>query len=537
MPRIALGLAARVAILAAAFFLEKTFLNEFVDFGRAQAAQGFGAFVRNAQHWGFRFLVAFAAALALFAYVRAAEKLQAADAAARAAPIRISWVLAHILLVLCLVPLSYMLYRGEAMPLPFAAVVVLWVAVGGAAALCAVFGLAPWPVWRRAAAALGNIWWYAAIAALLSASAMHLSQELWGPTATLTFNLVHRLLLPLIPTLNADPATRILSTDRFAVAVSDICSGLEGVGLILTFSIAWLVYFRREYVFPRALLLIPLGVAVIFLLNVLRIAALMLIGNAGFTDAAIYGFHSQAGWIAFIAVACGMVLLSRRSSWLNRAALHADRSAATDNPTAVYLMPLLAILAAGALSRAISGSFEYFYPLRLIAALGVLVHYRRRLGALDWRFGWQAPAVGALVFLLWIAAAHYLAPAISMPARLASMTPGLRISWILARIAGAVLFVPIAEELAYRGYLMRRWSNADFESVPFHAVRWPALIATAVVFGLAHGAFWLPGMLAGLAFGLIVVRRGRLGEAVAAHATANALIAVSVLGAGQWQLW
>ncbi len=151
--------------------------------------------------------------------------------------------------------------------------------------------------------------------------------------------------------------------------VSDICSGLEGVGLILTFSAAWLIYFRREYIFPRALLLIPLGVAAIFLLNVLRIAALMLIGNAGFTDAAIYGFHSQAGWIAFIAVACGMVLLSRRSAWLNRAALPADRSAAMHNPTAAYLMPLLAILAAGAVSRAFSGSFEYFYPLRLIAAL------------------------------------------------------------------------------------------------------------------------------------------------------------------------
>ncbi len=44
-------------------------------------------------------------------------------------------------------------------------------------------------------------------------------------------------------------------------------------------------------------------------------------------------------------------------------------------------------------------------------------------------------------------------------------------------------------------------------------------------------------MLAGLAFGLILVRRGRLGEAVAAHATANALIALSVLAADQWQLW
>jgi CAAX prenyl protease-like protein len=97
--------------------------------------------------------------------------------------------------------------------------------------------------------------------------------------------------------------------------------------------------------------------------------------------------------------------------------------------------------------------------------------------------------------------------------------------------------VPIAEELAYRGYLMRRLIQADFESLPFHAVRWPALALTAVVFGLAHGALWLPGIVAGLAYGLLVIRCGRLGEAVAAHATTNALIAVSTLLWGQWQLW
>lgn len=53
---------------------------------------------------------------------------------------------------------------------------------------------------------------------------------------------------------------------------------------------------------------------------------------------------------------------------------------------------------------------------------------------------------------------------------------------------------------------------------------------TAIVFGLAHGALWLPGIAAGLAFGLVVVRRGSLGKAVVAHATTNALIAVGVLG-------
>ncbi len=161
---------------------------------------------------------------------------------------------------------------------------------------------------------------YAVVAALLGTGVWQWSDKLWVPAAGLTFDLVRLVLYPLLPTLSADTATRVLATDQFEVEVSDVCSGLEGMGLILAFSVAWLVYFRREYVFPRALLLIPVGLAAMFALNVFRIAALMLIGNAGYPDVASFGFHSQAGWIAFNSVACGLVFVSRRSSWLNRVA-------------------------------------------------------------------------------------------------------------------------------------------------------------------------------------------------------------------------
>jgi membrane protease YdiL (CAAX protease family) len=52
-----------------------------------------------------------------------------------------------------------------------------------------------------------------------------------------------------------------------------------------------------------------------------------------------------------------------------------------------------------------------------------------------------------------------------------------------------------------------------------------------------HGGLWLPAIIAGLAYGAIVVKTGRIGEAVVAHATTNALIAAAVLGFDQWQLW
>ena len=516
----------RLAILGSVFFAEKIFLNAFVDFDRAQEAQGLGAFVREAQHWGFRFLVALAAAIALFTYVRGWQNLRPVAANVSASPIRVPWLLAHFAFVAVLAPLSYALYRYTATDLSFAGIVVLWCGVGTAAVLAALASMAALPLWLQAVRALGAIRWYAAIAALFGTSAMQMAQKLWEPTAALTFDLTRRLLAPVVPTLTADPVNLILSTGRFAVQIADVCSGLEGVGLVLAFAGAWLFCFRDEYIFPRALLLIPAGVAAIFGLNVLRIAALILIGDAGFSEVAVYGFHSQAGWIAFIAVACGLVLLSRRSPWLNRTALRAEHSAPMHNPTAVYLMPLLAVLAAGAVVRAFSSDFQFLYPLTVIAGVLMLIRYRRPLAGLDWGFSWRGPAVGALVFVVWIAAAFILLPERPIPAKLASLPAALRALWISSRIAGSILMVPITEELAYRGFLMRRLMRTDFESLSFESVRWPALFVSAIVFGAAHGVLWIPGIVAGLAFGLLLIRSGRLGEAVAAHVVANTLIAL-----------
>src|SRR5258707_7082173 len=111
----------------------------------------------------------------------------------------------------------------------------------------------------------------------------------------------------------------------------------------------------------------------------------------------------------------------------------------------------------------------------------------RKFTAMDWHWCWRGPAVGALVFLVWIVAAHFLLPESAMPGKLAAVPAALRGFWILSRIAGSILIVPIAEELAYRGYLMRRLTASDFESVPFRSVHWPAVMVTAIVFGLAHG--------------------------------------------------
>jgi exosortase E/protease (VPEID-CTERM system) len=528
-----LGLPARAAILGGLFFIEKILLTQFVDVARADAALGVSGYLRVAQNFGFRFIVTLAAAMTVFAFADAKRWKSLTNLAPPRAYLRPVWVIAHFALVACLAWLGSLLFPQSPSSIPFGAVVGLWLTCGAAACFCAFAAMAPLPLWLKAARTLGNTWIYSVAAALTAAIAIPFSEEYWWSTTAATFQLVRLLLLPILPQLTVDPATHVLGTQRFAVEILPYCSGLEGMSLILVFTLAWLWYFRNEYRFPRALALIPLGVTFMFALNAVRIAVLVLIGNAGYPDVAIYGFHSQAGWIAFNVVAVGIAFWTRRSRWLNRNE-EPLQGGPSDNPTAVFLMPLLAILAAGMLSHALSGRFEWFYPLRLLACLAVIAIYRRRLAALEWRGSWRGALLGVGVFVLWSVAVHFLLPDVGMPAPLAAASPSLRWSWIVCRVAGTVLTVPVAEELAYRGFLMRRLQSRDFESLAYGRVSWFALAATSLIFGVAHGALWLPATVAGFAYGWIVIRRGQLAEAVTAHMTTNALVAAFALASGNW---
>jgi exosortase E/protease (VPEID-CTERM system) len=536
--RIDLTLSLRLAVAAVVLFLEKAALNLFVDFGSAQAAEGFGAFVRVAQHWGFRFIVSLAISAAVFAYLRGGRQLAEADSAARGVRIRLGCVALHLALVLPLVPLSMWLY-GRPSPLPLWLVVTLWIVLALLATAALFAALAPWPLWRRGARALGALWGYAGIAAAGSVIAMGSSQELWAGMARFTFEAVRGLLAQLIPDLQVDPASLVIDTGNFAVYIDPVCSGLEGIGMMLAFCAVLLVLFRRELIFPRALLVIPVGVVLIVTLNVLRIALLVLIGNAGHAGVAVYGFHSQAGWLAFNAASAGIALVSLRSPWLSRTADHS--AGHVRNPTAAYLLPFLALLLAGMLSKAASSGFESLYWLRLVAVVPALVYAWPRLQGLSWRASWRAPLAGVAVFAMWVLVfrlvSHSWSVAWGMPEVLASEAPLQRFSWIGAHLALSVALIPIAEELAFRGFLLRRLRSADFEHVCPRSAGALALLVSSIAFGLCHGSLWLPATIAGLAFGLLYMRTERIGEAVLAHATANALIAACVLWGGQWQLW
>jgi exosortase E/protease (VPEID-CTERM system) len=515
----------RLALAAAWLFLEKALLDLFVDYDAIARAEGLGAALRVGQHWGFRFLVSFAIATVLFGYLRGTAELHAADAAGRGAPLRTRFLLLHLVLIAPLVPLSMLLYGRES-SLPFPVVVALWVLFAAAAAAALLAFFAPWALWRRAAAALGSLSWYAALAAAGSVLAMGWSQRLWTTAADATFQVVYRLLRWFIPDLQVEPTERIIDTGNFTVYIDQVCSGLEGLGLMLAFCTVLLLLFRREYRFPRALLLVPVGLLLSFLLNILRIAALVLIGHRGYPDVAIYGFHSQAGWLAFNAAAAGVALVSLRSPWLTQ-----GRSAQVgrDNPTAAYLLPFMALLLGGMLSRAASGTAESFYWLRLVAFAAALSYAWPGLRGAHWQWSWRGPLTGLVVFALWLGCAGLLGQSLGAPPVLAAAAGSLGLLYAAFYLLTTVAASPVAEELALRGYLLRRIVTERFEELaPAQAGIGPWLISAAAS-GLLAGDQWLPGVIAGVFFGRLYMRTGRLGEAVAAHVTANLLLAALLL--------
>ena len=58
-----------------------------------------------------------------------------------------------------------------------------------------------------------------------------------------------------------------------------------------------------------------------------------------------------------------------------------------------------------------------------------------------------------------------------------------------------------------------------------------------MAFGILRGQHWTAGILAGLAYAAVLRFRGRIGDAVAAHAVSNLLPAAWVLLRGDWAEW
>jgi exosortase E/protease (VPEID-CTERM system) len=359
-------------------------------------------------------------------------------------------------------------------------------------------------------------------------------RSLGEPLAASTLELVRLILRHFSRDLVYLPAKGIIGTASFDVEIAPECSGYEGMGLVLVLLGAFLLISRRTLRFPRSLWLLPLGCLSAYLANAIRIVALILLGTHVSSEIALGGFHSRAGVLLFLIVGFGLMALALQSRVFS--ITDPQRGTKSDStPSEAYLCPFMALVGMTLVTGAFSSGFDPLYPLGMIVTCGLLWHYRKYYDDLVWTFAPLPVVIGVLVFVIWLAF-ELLKTGQSSPVPPIPLRGEVLAAWCILRALGSVLVTPLAEELAFRGYLIRRLIAGDFQSVPQGSFSWPSFLLSSLLFGMLHER-WIAGIIAGLLYAAALYSRRRLADAVVAHATSNALIATHVLASGNWSMW
>ncbi|MDA7665098.1 CAAX prenyl protease-related protein [Verrucomicrobia bacterium] len=220
-----------------------------------------------------------------------------------------------------------------------------------------------------------------------------------------------------------------------------------------------------------------------------------------------------------------------------------------NSPIGVRMAPfiLFLILTSGQGQFGDSSAF-WLYLIKTVVGIGLIVWMWPRVKEMRWNFSWEAIAVGILVYVLWVGLDPYF-PHLSdfgggdkedafvwNPHALFGQGTALAWLFIVVRIFGMTVVVPPLEEVFYRSTIYRYIVQPHFDKIPLGQMHWGAFLGTSALFGLAHNE-WLSGILCGLLYQWLVIRKNRLGDAITAHAITNFLLGIHVATRGAWQFW
>ena len=225
------------------------------------------------------------------------------------------------------------------------------------------------------------------------------------------------------------------------------------------------------------------------------------------------------------------------------------------HPAAVRVAPfVIFVLLTAAQGKFGAASACWFYLAKTLVGLWLIWEMRPFVSEMRWVFSWEAVIVGVGIFVLWVGISGEWTTQSSLWVKLGLSHPpeklaavwnpneqfgtGSALAWlfITVRILGSTFVVPPLEEVFDRSFLYRYLAGQNFLSVPLDKFLPRPFIITALVFGFSHNE-WLAGIVCGAAFQWLVLRKNRLGDAMAAHAITNFLLGVWVVTRGAWQFW
>jgi CAAX prenyl protease-like protein len=215
------------------------------------------------------------------------------------------------------------------------------------------------------------------------------------------------------------------------------------------------------------------------------------------------------------------------------------------SPIRARVLPYVVILLLTFAQDSFANSWRFWiYLAKMIVGFWCIRQMRRVAPEVRWALSWEAISVGIIVFIIWVGLDPYYPKLQSLSKASAPWNPFKQFGenslggWFFSfvRVFGSAWIVPPIEEAFYRSFLYRYLGSAKFEDHPLGLINWRSLIVTSLIFGFSHYQ-WLAGILCGLAYQALVIRKNRLGDAMAAHAITNLLLGSWIIWKAAWQFW
>lgn len=434
-----------------------------------------------------------------------------------------------------MVPLAILMGQDHAQSffLPF-----LFFVVGGMTSFVgAVLWIAPLQAWAMLFRSVGVTFAVALGIAFVLPDLATLSEPFWRSEILTvpTFVVVNALLQMMGQNVYLNPDAVVLGLETFRVNIATNCSGIEGLALVTILAAIYAWLFREEIRVTRFLItVLPVALAVSWLFNSIRIAALILIGQYLSPQVAIDGFHSYAGWLFFTLLSLLLIGIVHRIDWLHKRPQTRDPVPRRRNLVHASLVPFSVFMITLTLISAIFPKPELGWPVVTVTVGLTLVLFLPALLRMEWKLDWVALVCGVMIAGAWVLLAP--PPAGTLNADLLVLRterPDAYFVWAGLRILGTAVCIPIAEELLFRGYLMSRIAAM----VPLRG-KGNTLVAigvTTALFAAMHQR-WELAAVSGLIFSALALRNGRVTDAIQAHVTANAAIAVAAFISFDWSL-
>jgi len=325
----------------------------------------------------------------------------------------------------------------------------------------------------------------------------------------------------------------IIGTDSFEITLRFGCSGIQGINLFL---ICGLIFYLIEKKYlkvsaKKIYWLFLIGIAISFVGNIIRIATLITIGSLGYYNWALGSFHSNVGTFLFFTLTILFFgLINHRYS--DSPIYPSFKSFIFANPVSPFILPFISLLVVTLFFKALTPSWDIWYPMKVLLMTWILFKFKEDYKQLiKINFSVLPCLLGILIFMIWIYLPH--------PETITNsdnVFSTYKIAWVGFKIVGSCILIPIIEELAFRGFLLRFFINIDFFNVQIGTYRAFSFLATSFIFGFLHQHFW-GGLIAGAILNLSIYLKKSLFDAILCHAIANGSIALFAIILGHWEFW